>query len=299
MNEYLTVIERLAVFLTTADSPSSSVLADMMQLIGSAFRLACGWCVNPLPLLSASFVGLLAAEPAGEAANQGFHLIETLRWGFDLLLHLDDELKKIVTKYGVWSHLILFAVIFCETGLVVTPFLPGDSLLFAAGAFAADGSLRIDWLIPLLIIAAIAGDTVNYWMGYCFGEYAFNGKIPFLKRSYLERTHKFFWKYGGKTIVLARFVPIIRTFAPFVAGMGSMNFRVFFIYNVVGAVAWVLIFVPLGYWFGTLPIVKENFELVMVAIVLLSVAPPAWEFAVHQLSSRKRPPEEPMKPVEC
>jgi membrane-associated protein len=299
VNEYLSVIERLVAFLTTCDLPSSNLVVDMMHQIGSAVRVACAWCVNPLPLPSASFFGLLAAEPVGEAANQGFNLMETLRWSFDLLLHLDDELKKIVTKYGVWSHLILFVVIFCETGLVVTPFLPGDSLLFAAGAFAADGSLRIEWLIPLLIIAAILGDTVNYWMGYRFGEYAFNGRIPLLKRSYLERTHKFFWKYGPKTIVLARFVPIIRTFAPFVAGMGSMNFRVFFVYNVVGAVAWVLIFVPLGYWFGTLPFVKKNFELVMVAIVLLSVAPPAWEFAVHKLSSRKRPPEEPVTPVEA
>ena len=227
---------------------------------------------------------------AAADADQGVSLLEVLRWGFDLLLHLDDELKKIVTQYGFWAHLILFGVIFCETGLVVTPFLPGDSLLFAAGAFAADGSLRMEWLLPLLIVAAIAGDTVNYWMGHWFGEHAFNGKIPFLKKDHLEKTNKFFEKYGGKTIILARFVPIIRTFAPFVAGMGSMNYRQFLLYNVLGGIAWVLIFVPLGYWFGTQEIVKKNFELVMVAIVVLSLVPPAWELAHHWLSQRKQKP---------
>ena len=228
------------------------------------------------------FWSILAAADA----EQGFSLLELLRWGFDLLLHLDDELKKIVAQYGVWAHLILFGVIFCETGLVVTPFLPGDSLLFAAGAFAADGSLRIEWLLPLLIVAAITGDTVNYWMGHWFGEHAFSGKIPFLKKDHLEKTHRFFEKYGGKTIILARFVPIIRTFAPFVAGMGSMNYRLFLVYNVVGGIAWVLIFVPLGYWFGTWPIVQKNFELVMVAIVGLSLLPPAWELAHHWWTHR-------------
>ena len=237
--------------------------------------------VSALPLLPTL---LLSALPDG--ADQGFSLFEILRWGFDLLLHLDDELKKIVAQYGVWAHLILFMVIFCETGLVVTPFLPGDSLLFAAGAFAADGSLRIEWLLPLLIIAAIAGDTVNYWMGHWFGEHAFNGKIPFLKRAHLEKTHRFFEKYGGKTIILARFVPIIRTFAPFIAGMGSMNYRLFLIYNIAGGIAWVLIIVPLGYWFGTH--VKDNFELVIVAIVALSLLPPLWEITHHWLTQRKQ-----------
>lgn len=252
-------------------------------------------------IFSVMSCGLLAAADPAEAANQGFNLVEFAKWSFNFLLHLDDELKKIVTQYGLWSHLILFGVIFCETGLVVTPFLPGDSLLFAAGAFAADRSLLIEWLIPLLIVAAIAGDTVNYWMGHWFGEHAFSGKIPFLKKAHLEKTHKFFEKYGGKTIILARFVPIIRTFAPFVAGMGSMNYRLFLVYNVVGGILWVLIFVPLGYWFGTWPIVKENFELVMVAIVALSLAPPAWEFAMHWLSRRKQTTNgiaEPVKSVE-
>lgn len=241
--------------------------------------------VAPLQIIT---LFVMAMEQAGEAANQGFNLVELLRWGFDLLLHLDDELKKIIAQYGVWAHLILFGVIFCETGLVVTPFLPGDSLLFAAGAFAADRSLRLEWLLPLLIIAAIVGDTVNYWMGHWFGDHAFNGKIPFLKRAHLDKTHQFFEKYGGKTIILARFVPIIRTFAPFVAGMGSMNYRQFLLYNFSGGIAWVLIFVLLGYWFGRWPFVQENFELVMVAIVGLSLLPPAWEFLMHWLNQRKK-----------
>ncbi|HEY4259283.1 MAG TPA: DedA family protein [Schlesneria sp.] len=257
-----------------------SIAMEAIQLIFNLF-------VNPLSFASAMPVGILAAADGVEAAKPSFNLMEFLRWSFDFLLHLDDELKKIVTQYGVWSHLILFGVIFCETGLVITPFLPGDSLLFAAGAFAADRSLRIEWLIPLLIIAAIAGDTVNYWLGHWIGEHAFSGKIPFLKKAHLEKTHRFFEKYGGKTIILARFVPIIRTFAPFVAGMGSMNYRLFLVYNVVGGILWVLIFVPLGFWFGTWPIVKENFELVMVAIVGLSLLPPAWEITMHWLANRK------------
>lgn len=239
----------------------------------------------PLAQNSASPLWVLAQQ--ADAAQDGFSLFELMRWGFDLLLHLDDELKKIVNQYGVWAHLILFGVIFCETGLVVTPFLPGDSLLFAAGAFAADRSLRIEWLIPLLIVAAIIGDTVNYWMGHWFGEHAFNGKIPFLKRAHLDRTHKFFEKYGGKTIILARFVPIIRTFAPFIAGMGSMNFRLFLVYNVVGGAAWVLIFTLLGYWFGKLEFVEKNFELVMVAIVGISLLPPIWEYFQHRMALRR------------
>ena len=239
-----------------------------------------------LPLAQNSVSPWVLAQQA-DAAQDGFSLFELMRWGFDLLLHLDDELKKIVNQYGVWAHLILFGVIFCETGLVVTPFLPGDSLLFAAGAFAADRSLRIEWLIPLLIVAAIIGDTVNYWMGHWFGEHAFNGKIPFLKRAHLDRTHKFFEKYGGKTIILARFVPIIRTFAPFIAGMGSMNFRLFLVYNVAGGAAWVLIFTLLGYWFGKLEFVEKNFELVMVAIVGISLLPPIWEYFQHRMALRR------------
>jgi membrane-associated protein len=222
-----------------------------------------------------------------EVADQAGGLSEWLHWSYEFLFKLDDKLKDIVRDYGIWSHLVLFVVVFCETGLVFTPFLPGDSLLFAAGSLAADRTLRIELLIPLLIVAAIAGDTVNYWMGKWFGDHAFNGKIPFLKRAHLDKTHLFFEKYGAKSIILARFVPIIRTFAPFVAGMGSMNYRQFLIYNVIGGVAWVLLFVPLGYAFGKMPIVEKYFELVMLGIVGLSLAPPAWELLMHWLSRRK------------
>ena len=201
-----------------------------------------------------------------------------LKWWIDLFLHLDDKLKELVRDFGLWTHLILFVVIFCETGLVVTPFLPGDSLLFAAGAFAADQSLKIEWLIPLLIVAAILGDTVNYLIGHWIGARAFSGSVPFLKKAHLEKTHSYFEKYGGKTIILARFVPIVRTFAPFVAGVGSMNYRKFIVYNIVGGIVWVLIFLFLGYAFGTMEIVQKNFELVMIAIVAISVAPMAWEW---------------------
>ena len=224
-----------------------------------------------------------------ETLSQWFNsLVELFWWSFDLLFHLDDELKKIVAQYGVWSHAILFAVIFCETGLIVTPFLPGDSLLFAAGAFAADRTLYIEWLLPLLMIAAVAGDTVNYAVGRWIGPRAFSGALPYLKQAHLEKTQRFFIRYGGKTIILARFVPIIRTFAPFVAGIGAMDYRRFALYNVVGGVVWVLIFTLLGYYFGTLAVVQKNFEMVMVAIVGISLLPPAWEWYQHRLAVRKR-----------
>ncbi|MBM4075283.1 MAG: DedA family protein [Planctomycetes bacterium] len=215
-------------------------------------------------------------------------LIDLFWWGFDLLFHIDDELKKVIVRYGIWSHAVIFAVIFCETGLIITPFLPGDSLLFAAGAFAADGSLRIEWLLPTLCIAAIIGDTVNYAVGRWIGPRAFSGTVPFLKLEHLEKTRSFFDKYGGKTIILARFVPIIRTFAPFVAGIGAMDYRKFALYNVGGGIAWVLIFTLLGYWFGTLPFVKKNFELVMVAIVFVSLSPPIWEWIQHRRAQKKK-----------
>ncbi len=218
---------------------------------------------------------------------------ETLKWWFDMLFHLDDKLKELVKDYGIWTHLILFAVIFCETGLVVTPFLPGDSLLFAAGAFAADGSLKIEWLIPLLIVAAILGDTVNYWAGKWIGVRAFSGSVPFLKKAHLDKTHAFFEKYGSKTIILARFVPIVRTFAPFVAGIGAMNYRQFFLYNIVGAVVWVLLILLPGYWFGQLPFVQKNFEYVVLAIIGISILPMAFEF-LHWWRHRKH--ETPVAP---
>jgi membrane-associated protein len=195
----------------------------------------------------------------------------------DFFLHLDEHLNQIVTTYGVWTHLILFAVVFAETGLVVTPFLPGDSLLFAAGALAALGSLDLWLLVALLIGAAILGDTVNYWVGAWIGPRAFSGNVRFLRKDYLDRTHAFYEKHGGKTIILARFVPIIRTFAPFVAGVGAMSYPRFIVYNITGAVLWVGLFVPLGYFFGNMPAVKNNFSLVIFAIIGLSVMPIAVE----------------------
>jgi membrane-associated protein len=199
--------------------------------------------------------------------------VDLLRNLMDLFVHLDQHLSRIISQYGTWTHLILFLIVFCETGLVVTPFLPGDSLLFAAGTFAALGSLDLPLVLLLLIVAAIAGDTVNYWIGSYIGPRAFGGNIRFLRQEYLERTHAFYEKHGGKTIILARFVPIIRTFAPFVAGVGAMSYPKFISYNVVGAVLWVGLFVLGGYFFGNIPAVRENFSLVILAIIALSVMP--------------------------
>jgi membrane-associated protein len=184
-------------------------------------------------------------------------------------------MANIISQYGTWTYAILFLVIFMETGFVVTPFLPGDSLLFAAGTFAALGSMNVWLLIGLLIVAAIGGDTVNYWIGHYMGDRAYN--VKWVKKEYLDRTHAFFQKHGGKTIFLARFVPIVRTFAPFVAGMGRMSYSYFFSYNVFGGIVWVLLFTLLGYFFGNIPFVKQNFELVIIAIILISIVPAVWE----------------------
>jgi membrane-associated protein len=201
--------------------------------------------------------------------------METIKFLIDLFLHLDEYMSQVITQYGAWTYGLLFFVIFMETGFVVTPFLPGDSLLFAAGTFAALGSLNIWLLIGLLIIAAVGGDTVNYWIGHKLGDRAYNTK--WIKKEYLDRTHAFFEKHGGKTIVLARFVPIVRTFAPFVAGMGRMSYGYFFSYNVVGGIAWVLLFSLAGFFFGNIPFVQKNFEFVIIAIILISVLPAIWE----------------------
>jgi membrane-associated protein len=201
--------------------------------------------------------------------------METIKFLIDLFLHLDEYMSQVITQYGVWTYGLLFFVIFMETGFVVTPFLPGDSLLFAAGTFAALGSLNIWLLIGLLIVAAVGGDTVNYWIGHKLGDRAYNTK--WIKKEYLDRTHAFFEKHGGKTIVLARFVPIVRTFAPFVAGMGRMSYSYFFSYNVVGGIVWVLLFTLAGFFFGNIPFVQKNFEFVIIAIVLISVLPAVWE----------------------
>ena len=201
--------------------------------------------------------------------------MEQIRFLIDLFLHLDEHLANIINQYGTWTYAILFLIIFMETGFVVTPFLPGDSLLFAAGTLAPLSDLNIWLIIVLLIIAAIAGDTVNYWIGHYLGERAYN--IKWIKKEYLDRTHAFFQKHGGKTIFLARFVPIVRTFAPFVAGMGKMSYSYFFSYNVFGGIIWVALFTLLGYFFGNLEFVKKNFELVIIAIILISIVPAVWE----------------------
>lgn len=211
--------------------------------------------------------------------------MDLLRHFIDFFLHLDRHLSQVISEYGVWTHLILFLIVFCETGLVVTPFLPGDSLLFAAGTFAALGALDVHLVIVLLIIAAIVGDTVNYWVGAYIGPRAFGGNVRFLRKEYLDRTHAFYEKHGGKTIILARFVPIIRTFAPFVAGVGAMSYPKFLTYNVVGAVLWVGLFVLGGYFFGNIPTVRQNFTLVILAIILISVLPIVIE-AVRSWRSR-------------
>jgi len=196
----------------------------------------------------------------------------------DFILHLDKHLSTIIQNYGTWTYLLLFLIIFMETGLVVTPFLPGDSLLFAAGTFAALGALNVWVLFFLLSAAAILGDTVNYCIGHYIGPRAFSGNIRFLKKEYLDRTHEFYERHGGKTIILARFIPIIRTFAPFVAGIGAMTYPHFIAYNVIGGVLWVGLFVFGGYFFGNLPVVRQNFTLVILAIIFISVLPGVIEF---------------------
>ena len=195
----------------------------------------------------------------------------------DIFLHLDIYLSDIISKYGIWTNAILFVVIFMETGFVVTPFLPGDSLLFAAGTFAALGSLNIYLLAALLMVAAVAGDTVNYWIGHRLGEGVYRSENRWIKKEYIDRTHTFFEKHGGKTIFLARFVPIIRTFAPFVAGVGHMSYPYFLSYNLTGGITWVALFTFTGYFFGNIPFIKDNFSLVILAIIFISLLPAVWE----------------------
>jgi len=207
----------------------------------------------------------------GRYNDRAMDLIWTL---IDILLHLDRHLSGIIQEYGVWTYLILFLIVFCETGLVVTPFLPGDSLLFAVGTFAALGALDLGLVIALLSAAAILGDSVNYAIGARIGPRVFRREgVRFLNRRHLERTHDFYERYGAKTIVIARFVPIVRTFAPFVAGIGRMRYGYFLFYNVAGALLWILSLVLGGYLFGNIPVVRRNFSLVIFAIIILSILP--------------------------
>lgn len=208
----------------------------------------------------------------------------------DFILHIDVHLKELVAHYGTWVYGILFAILFCETGLVITPFLPGDSLLFVAGALAAlpDNDLSVHLLALLLVIAAILGDALNYAIGRKFGETLFsNPNARILKRKHLERTQAFYARHGGKTIILARFVPIVRTFAPFVAGMGNMRYRQFALYNIVGAMAWVLLFLYAGYLFGNHEFVQKNLKLLILAIIVISIMPGVIEFIRQRRAMRR------------
>lgn len=212
--------------------------------------------------------------------------MDLLKNFIDLFLHLDKHLSELIAAYGTWTYAILFLIVFCETGLVVTPFLPGDSLLFAAGTFAAQGVMDPFILFGLLTVAAILGDTVNYWIGKRIGPGAFSGRLRFLNQAHLRKTEAFYEKHGGKTIIMARFVPIVRTFAPFVAGVGTMEYGRFLMFNVVGAVLWVGLFVFGGFLFGNIPAVRDNFTLVILAIIGLSVLPILIEWLKSRRESR-------------
>jgi membrane-associated protein len=216
--------------------------------------------------------------------------MEPLKKLIDIVLHLDRYLKDLVPEYGVWIYAILFLIIFCETGLVVTPFLPGDSLLFAIGALAGAGALNLWAILFLLTFAAILGDTVNYWAGHLIGPKIFRGEgSRWLNRKHLEKTHQFYERYGGKTIIIARFVPIVRTFAPFVAGIGSMSYFRFMSFNVVGGILWVFSMTLAGYFFGGLPFVQKNFSVVILGIIFISILPAIIEF-LRERSKRASQP---------
>jgi membrane-associated protein len=214
--------------------------------------------------------------------------MELITYVIDLFLHLDDHLSVVITNYGTWTYLLLFFVIFMETGFVVTPFLPGDSLLFAAGTFAATGSFHVTVLFLIMFSAAVLGDTVNYWVGHTIGPRAFEMDSRFLKKEYLDRTREFYERHGGKTIFLARFIPIIRTFAPFVAGVGIMHYGRFLSYNVLGAFVWTAGFIGGGYFFGNIPAVRDNFSFVILAIIFISVVPMGAELVMSRIRQRRQ-----------
>ena len=214
--------------------------------------------------------------------------MEFLKKIIDIALHLDRYLSAVIQQYGLWTYAILFLIIFIETGFVVMPFLPGDSLLFAAGTFAALKALDIRLLILLHSAAAIIGDTVNYWVGHHLGPKVFRKEnARFFKKEYLDRTHAFYEKHGGKTIIIARFVPIIRSFAPLIAGVGRMSYGRFLAFNVIGGIGWVVLFTGMGYFFGNIPIVKNNYSLAIVAIIAISTVPVAVEYLRHRRAKTK------------
>jgi membrane-associated protein len=208
--------------------------------------------------------------------------MEFISYIIDLFLNLDSYINELIVHYGALTYIILFFVIFAETGLVVTPFLPGDSLLFAIGTFAALGAFNLTLILILLTLAAILGDTANYWVGNLVGLKIFHTKTRFIKKEHLKKTHSFYEKYGGKTIIIARFIPIIRTFAPFVAGIGSMTYSKFILYNIVGGILWVNLLTLSGYFFGNIPLVKDNFSITIIAIIVISVLPGIIEYIKHK-----------------
>jgi membrane-associated protein len=215
--------------------------------------------------------------------------MEFLQQIIDFVLHIDRHLFDLCTMYGMWIYAILFLIIFCETGLVVTPFLPGDSLLFAIGSLDAIGAMHVEYAIPLLMMAALTGDNTNYWIGRKVGPKVFSQeKSRLFNKEYLDRTHRFYDKYGKITIILARFLPIIRTFSPFVAGIGRMRYRIFLLFSVIGAMLWVNLFVLVGFFFGNIPFVKHNFSIVIIALILIPGTPALIEFIRHMMEWRKK-----------
>ncbi len=222
------------------------------------------------------------------------HSMQIIHFFIDLILHLDEHLSEIISAYGSLTYALLFGIVFAETGLVVLPFLPGDSLLFAVGALSALGSLHLSAVLLLLIGAAILGDFVNYWIGNLIGQKIVdNPKITFINQEHIDKTEAFYKKHGGKAIILARFVPIIRTFAPFVAGVGKMDYKTFFLYNVIGGVTWVSTFTLAGFFFGNIPAVKEHFTIVVLGIVAVSVVP-----IIYEYWKQKNSPSLPQKTLE-
>jgi membrane-associated protein len=211
--------------------------------------------------------------------------VELLTAFIDIVLHLDTHLLQLVADYGIWVYAILFLIIYCETGLVVTPFLPGDSLLFVAGALCGMGALQLEWLIPLLILAAFSGDNTNYWIGRLVGMRLLRAHTRLIRQEHIDKTHAFYEKHGGKTVLLARFLPIVRTFAPFVAGIGLMNYRMFMLFSAAGSVLWIGSLTLAGFFFGNIPLVKDNLMVIIVGIIVISVLPAIIELIRNRKST--------------